>query len=96
MGKINDNIRLATNRENNDSWKPIKMHNTKMYECPARKFEQLLNAILGDLQNLRGVTTETFKGRLDSWLQTTPDEPKTYNLARRVAVEKNSMIHKAT
>ena len=40
---------------------------------------------------MTGVSTDTFKGHLDRWLQTVPDQPKSagYN----VAADTNGVIH---
>ena len=61
--------------------------------CPARKVQRLFNCIPGSIRNLTGVTTDTFKGHLDKWLKTVPDQPRGGGYSGRVAAESNSIQH---
>ena len=47
------------------------------------------------IRNLTGVTTNTFKGHLDKWLKTVPDQPRGGGYSERVAAESNSIQHQA-
>ena len=51
-----------------------RVEKRQIYNCPSRKVQRLFNCISGSKRNLIGVTTDTFKGQLDKWLETVPDQ----------------------
>jgi len=72
-----------------------RVEKRQIYNCPARKVQRLFNCIPGSIRNLTGVTTDTFKGHLDKWLKTVPDQPRGGGYSERVAAESNSIQHQA-
>ena len=74
----------------------IKHSNRSMiHESTAKKMERLFNCLPPFLRNTENKTTETFKSKLDKWLQTVPDLPRIDNYSARVAAENNSIIKQA-
>ena len=72
-----------------------RVEKRQIYNCPSRKIQRLFNCIPGTIRNLTGVTTDTFKGHLDKWLKTVPDQPRGGGYSERVAAESNSIQHQA-
>ena len=72
-----------------------RVEKRQIFNCPARKVQRLFNCIPGSIRNLTGVTTDTFKGHLDKWLKTVPDQPRGGGYSERVAAESNSIQHQA-
>ena len=75
---------------------PCKVEDRKktiIYNGPASKIQRLFNSLPRKLRNMTGVSTDTFKGHLDRWLQTVPDQPKSPGYSNRVAAESNGVIH---
>ena len=70
-----------------------RVEKRQIYNCPARKVQRLFNCIPGYIRNLTGVTTDTFKGHLDKWLKTVPDQPRGGGYSGRVAAESNGIQH---
>ena len=68
---------------------------TLIHNSTAKKMERLFNALPQDLRNITGVKTDSFKRRLDVWLQTVPDTPKIDDYGVTVAAESNSIFHQA-
>ena len=68
----------------------------QIYNSPSRKVQMLFNCIPDSIRNLTGVTTDTFKGHLDKWLKTVPDQPRGGGYCERVAAESNSIQHQVT
>ena len=64
-----------------------------IYNSPSSKIQRLFNSLPRRLRNMTGVSTDTFKGHLDRWLQTVPDQPKSPGYSNRVAAETNGVIH---
>ena len=64
-----------------------RVEKRQIYNCPSRKVQRLFNCIPGAIRNLTGVTTDTFKGHLDKWLKTVPDQPRGGGYSERVAAE---------
>ena len=57
-------------------WTIPKKNRTRVHNAPARKMERLFNKLPAKMRNITGVTTETFKRKLDEFLQTVPDRPR--------------------
>ena len=72
-----------------------RVEKRQIYNCPSRKVQRLFNCIPGSIRNITGVTTDTFKGHLDKWLKTVPDQPRGGGYSERVAAESNSIQHQA-
>ena len=72
-----------------------RVEKRQIFNCPSRKVQRLFNCIPGSIRNLTGVTTDTFKGHLDKWLKTVPDQPRGGGYSERVAAESNSIQHQA-
>ena len=72
-----------------------RVEKIQIFNCPSRKVQRLFNCIPGSIRNLTGVTTDTFKGHLDKWLKTVPDQPRGGGYSERVAAESNSIQHHA-
>jgi len=62
---------------------------------PARKTARLFNRLPRGVRRITGVTTKTFKGHLDEWLGSVPDEPGAGGYQRRRAAKTNSIIDQA-
>merc|ERR1712082_133909 len=74
----------ASSRETNRTIIPIKppfsvedrrlgtASKTLIYNSPSSKVQWLFNSLPRRLRNMTGVSTDTFKGHLDRWLQTVP------------------------
>ena len=64
---------------------------TKACEASLRvRGARLFNLVPQELRDLNGVTVDHFKGGLDSWLKTVPDQPTTQG--RQRAALTNSLI----
>ena len=68
---------------------------TKIHNCPARRVERMFNSIPAKIRNLTGITTDSFKHQLDTWLKTVPDLPRIGKYSRYVAAESNMIQHQA-
>ena len=68
---------------------------TKIHNSSAKKMERLFNALPSKIRNITEKSTDTFKGHLDTWLQTLPDTPKIDDYGSRVVAESNSIINQA-
>ena len=73
-----------------------KATRTKLFNSTKNKMAMLFNHIPGDIANITGVTTDTFKRHLDGWLQTIPDQPRIDNYSALVERESNSILHQAS
>ena len=61
-----------------------------------RRMERLFNVISYDLQNMKNVSTHTFKRHIDIWLRSIPDAPKNYGYGASVPAESNSLTDQST
>ena len=73
-----------------------KATRTKLFNSTKNKMAMLFNHIPGDIANITGVTTDTFKRHLDGWLQTIPDQPRIDNYSALAERESNSILHQAS
>ena len=72
-----------------------KLDRTRIFNSTEQKMARLFNHLPTKIANLSGVTTETFKKRLDEWLMKIPDQPKIDDYAGLVERETNSLLHQA-
>ena len=68
---------------------------TKIDNGPARKTAMLFNRLPRRIRRITGVETKTFKGHLDKWLDSIPDEPGAGGYQGRRAAKTNSLIDQA-
>ena len=54
----------------------IGSNRTMVHYSTARQMERLFNGLPHRTQRITGVKTDTFKRRLDEWLNDVPDTPK--------------------
>ena len=62
---------------------------------PARKTARLFNRLPRGVRRITGVTTKTFKGHLDEWLGSVPDEPGAGGYQSKRAAKTNGLIDQA-
>ena len=72
-----------------------KVDRTKIFNSTKKKMQRLYNHLPAKIANLTGITTDTFKKKLDDWLMKIPDQPKIDDYAGLVEKETNSIVHQA-
>ena len=90
--KVNERSRHRIIKATRVKWN----HNNNssiIYNSPALKMMKLFNTIPEDIRDTMGVKLETFKRKLDKWLELVPDTPIIDNY--RAAAESNSLVHQA-
>ena len=59
-----------------------------------RRMERLFNVISYDLQNMKNVSTHTFKRHIDIWLRSIPDAPKIMAMVRQFRQSQTALLIK--
>ena len=63
--EMNERARFRTIKDTRIKWNKKSKNSMLIFNCPARKIMRLFNAIPGEIRNISGKKTETFKRELD-------------------------------